>query len=364
MMGSGRWRMLTVLLLLVLTACAHPPVRELRTYTEAFSAARTVSDVLYNDMAAAQEVAAKRERNASFPEEFKPQEDLDKRHDIQARRRALDVVVTYNEILLKLAEGRTVEELRSALGPLQQSVSTVLGFVASGAMPLIGPALRAIGTALEAAERARSRAEFTRAGLAGHEDVIKIIAFLIDDTKDLYKARKSVVEFELTEAKAQAGEVRQAMVVLAGKYRLPPPGSTLAQGRTNVELELNRLFNILRPGAPVQSLLGAAGDRANTAPAYSDEITALLVVRVEQLRRAVERHQQGVNSLNEYHRMLRDYVLLLDHARQSVVVLKAAVEAPKTNAIADTAEALEFAIDMRNQARAILAAYHQWRAAE
>jgi hypothetical protein len=153
------------------------------------------------------------------------------------------------------------------------------------------------------------------------------------------------------------------MVALAGKYRLPPPGSTLAQGRANVELELNRLFNILRPGAPVEAL-PAAGDRANTAPAYSDEITTLLGVRVEQLRRAVERHQQGVNGLNEYHKMLRDYVSLLDRARQSLVVLKAAVEAPKTNAIADTAEALEFAIDMRNQARAILAAYHQWRAAE
>jgi hypothetical protein len=363
-MGAYRWRGTVGLLLLMLTACTHPPVRELRSYTEAFSAARVVSDVLYDDMAVAQRVESERKHNSTYPAEFDPKSELSAARDIQARRRALDVVVTYNEVLLKLAEGRTVDDLRAELGPLQQNVSMVLGFIASGVAPMGGLVLNAIGTALEAAERARSQAEFKRAILAGYDDVLRIIDALIDDTKALYAARKAVLEFPLNEVLAQAGAIRQAMVELARKYRLPPPSSALAQGRTNAEQELNRLFKTLQPGAPTQSLPSATSDGSNPAPVYSAEVTALLMVQLEHLHRVVEHHQQGVKSINAYHRTLHEYVLLLDRVRQALVVVKAAVEAPESNAVMSTTEVLEFALDMKNQAQAILAAYRRLRVAD
>ncbi len=328
-----------VILLLVLGACASPPVQEFRDYSQAFTEARVTSEVLLDDVALAMAVADSREEQGSaeatttelFPKSFDPTSVLGAEAPgeppaIAARRVALATVAQYNEVLLRLAEGRTVEEAGAGLGTLGERATQLASLAGAGANPLIGIGVSALQEAVKLAERARARREFEKAILSGYGSVQGILQALVNDTPTLYEIQKQRFQFELTDAQAEVNEVLNTMRELAGSFGPPRDGTALASEHERIETELSfALSNVL--GRAVT--LDLPPSRAGNAPAYSQQVSDSLGSQLDLLKSKSEEHQAIVEKINAYHAALGSYVAMLYQVQRALTTVKTLVETPQ-----------------------------------
>ncbi|MCW8085275.1 hypothetical protein [Sabulicella glaciei] len=162
----------------------------MRNYAEAFGRAHRASGDLLDEFAIAErrlgreEGRAARARALGVDPIFDPARAVYFASDARppmasATRRALDVVVAYNEGLLALAEGRALSELRGEAARLGSEL-LALGSVVAGGPVLAGlPAiLPLLSTAADRAQQAASRATFREEFLKGFPTVDRILSEL------------------------------------------------------------------------------------------------------------------------------------------------------------------------------------------
>jgi hypothetical protein len=349
-----------LVLVLALAGCARIPVEVLHAYGSSFEQARAVSADLIDDHAHAITVEAERSRaqanpeteDGHFPDAFDPQEALraasgEEVPAIAERRRALEVIAAWNEVLLGLAEGRSVAEVGARTRAFGDRVQELLAIAGVAVQPFAGPVIGGLEAVLGLVEEARTRAEFRRVVQEGHEPVDTLLGALIDDTPHLYEARKNVQGFLILDAEEDMGSLRAAMQTLAARHRAPTSPELIA-GHERIEREMRATFAAIVPGPLPELRLETSPDGV---PYDRDALEALDGLR-QQMAGAGARRSAAVADINAYHESLTAHVRLLDEARRGLAALRRAVLAPPDRAAAALEIASSAAL-LRGHARRI-----------
>lgn len=348
---------------MAVAGCVQVPVQSLTDYTNAFEEARTAGLLFLDEVAQSSSFLEKRRTGsaapvsapAPFPETFDPDAVVDASTDrvsplFAARRAALDGVMEFNQVLIKLAEGRSLEEMRTDVAEIGRAVPLMVS-LAQTAVPGAGIVLAALGPALREAELARSRIEFQRAVIAGEDDIHKIVTLLIKDTPSLYQIQKSRHKLERDGALLAAGQARRGMEAVASAYRAASGGE--GAERERLALEAGSILSRLR-GQPTAVRLPASASSA--APEYPADANRQLAVFVSQMRDSEAQVQAADQGMAAGYEAMRRYVLMLRKTQDSLRLLRQQVEAPTALTAGDLARV---SVDVHDQAQRMKAALRQ-----
>ncbi len=179
-----------ILLIFFLTfGCMHTPTQELTQYRNAFSQVQVVSEEILIDFSDAKERAEKREAikktQSSGPAILFSTELTDDVEDaIDVRRNALRVIDKYNNVLVTLAEGKSVETVQSAAGGLMNAIDSFITATAGSAVPGLSAVVDSAKLLFGYLEKARLRGEFEKAVRDGAPVVHKILIELRNERQE------------------------------------------------------------------------------------------------------------------------------------------------------------------------------------
>ncbi len=338
---AGYELMLCALSLVVaLTACTAPPIKEFEGYTEAFEEVRNITYILVQDYENTVDPRSQRPKLGAPPSTFDPEEFRApaETSDTEQRRRSVDAVVLFNERMLALARGSSLEAVQSTLRPLSAMLGVAAPHFGSGASVIEG----LIGRALQARDNATFVRAFTETTVAAADDekcvarpavgrrmdptcapiVEGIIETLIQDTQQYYAARLKV---RTSEHKSLADLLRQAGLKirdLGHRFERPDPGTALGQTLEQLESEYFQAVQAITEAGPRQQLVGRG---SGTYDESTEAAVQALMTPVRDIRTQAVAATQG---LADYHAVLGQYVKLLDRTIDLLRETQAAAATP------------------------------------
>lgn len=210
----------------LMAGCVSPlPVEELRHYDSAFTEAQTAANALFDDLAVAERrfdenlsggdepggvtTASERERLGYDPQYYAGEGLIAGTEDpprTAQLRRAMSVVAQYNDILLMLAEGRTIDDIQAQTATLKANADALLPLAGVQGGAIAGVVGTTLSKVLEGVETIRSRKVFQDAFLAGHGDVEDIISGLKGAAPEMYAILIDQYEGQIDDAEFDFGE--------------------------------------------------------------------------------------------------------------------------------------------------------------
>ncbi len=329
-------------IVVILPACTQQtpiPVKQFTAYRQAFDVAKlAASDVLgdYAEIAkqAKREIAAVRstlnqgQSYDKLPPLFKPSTvennpNLD--DDIAVRLKALQTVARYNDALLNLVEGKSVQELGDSVKSLAGNISSLAqGLGAS--IPGVGLAVPIITKFLAMAETARNRKDFARALHAGRPVINKIFDFLISDTIVYDQLRRNLAQRKIDHITDDALSLVTDMAKLTRGYAEPLLLSDLSRAKSNVAKEMQNVLRSLgeNPSAlPYKDLPGSLGGLP-----YTPIVQSQLELFLKELRAAGTERKKIITGVIDYQRTLDSYVKLLRQVGAALDAVQVNLNAP------------------------------------
>jgi hypothetical protein len=317
--------LLAAVAVLFLAACASIPQVELKAYRDAFAQSRVaVEEVSLDFSQARDELEKKRAARtpaaapvfASFPEKFVPPAPQALDH-ATVLGKAMEAIERYNDLLVSLAEGKSVGQLQASA----QQFVTVLGSV-TNVVPGVGALTVNV---LGALEKARSQEEFKKAVLAGRPVIDKMLDLLIANAADYYELRVSLARMEMTALKSQ---MASRVGVIEKRVALNPPSpNTWTATARSVNAALDDVGGLLARKNGVQL-------DGKCVPAKALSCASLnpmdLNDSVLALQQDADRHQRVVEKMNSYFALIQNYVLLLQLNKQALADLAVAIERPQS----------------------------------
>ncbi len=348
----------------MMAACASVPKEDLKSYSDAFAEAQQAGNLYLDEVATAAQVLAEREAlaNPASADAGSEDSDFDPRTvpsagasadppAVTARRQALMVIVSYNELLVRLAKGESADGLEDSVVTISKQIAATLQLV-SVVNPLLSTALGAVGPIMDAARRARSTSELRTVLIDGHDKVAALIQALIDDTPTIWRIIRDRYKLDIVAALAATGDARREISEIAAAYRIPTDPDLMRE-RQRVEDEMNDLRKVVSSDSNfTRTKLGSSA----TGPAYTPSASALLNAALRQMGSAVDSYRAAVAKRDQLRQGLVEYVRLLRKVRDSLEALVNDVQNPDVvaSALAVTTEAVE----LRSQAQTLLATFH------
>jgi hypothetical protein len=329
-----------ILPIFILIGCGHVPVNEFRAYHEAFTETKSVSQEVLSDYAIAKEDLArideakkkkegedKEQKTSPFPTAFDPAEAMGVNvalNEIDFRLMALETISRYNDLLLALADGRSVKQVKSSATALTSSIASLAEFLpALGSVTPIAPLAK---TLLSELEKARSTEEFKKALQDGDKIVTRILDVLITDTVNHYGLRFALADGERVKIKARASKNR-LIIKNVMKEHLPPTDENRLE---TIESDLNEKLE--KMGWSTKTILTTRNKSGDQEKDQVWEYTALADTQITQTMNALDKnvaeYQRIVEKTNDYHAMLTSYVSLLEQTKQALRIVRVAMNTP------------------------------------
>jgi hypothetical protein len=329
-----------ILPIFILIGCGHVPVNEFRAYHEAFTETKSVSQEVLSDYAIAKEDLArideakkkkegedKEQKTSPFPTAFDPAEAMGVNvalNEIDFRLMALETISRYNDLLLALADGRSVKQVKSSATALTSSIASLAEFLpALGSVTPIAPLAK---TLLSELEKARSREEFKKALQDGDKIVTRILDVLITDTVNHYGLRFALADGERVKIKARASKNRLIIKNVMKEHLTPTDENRLE----TIESDLNEKLE--KMGWSTKTILTTRNKSGDQEKDQAWEYTALADTQITQTMNALDKnvaeYQRIVEKTNDYHAMLTSYVSLLEQTKQALRIVRVAMNTP------------------------------------
>lgn len=330
----ARFRRLAVALVAAFTvaACTTVPTREFATYKDTFAKARAAGETVVLDygVAVSEFDDIKAKRAAAKPVQKKRGEPFDpvaaSRNlatvdHVLVRMKAWDVVARYNDLLTALAEGKSADELASAVDGLSASLNAFpLKAIAASAAEVsayLAP-LRAL--ALEAA-RESSRRQFIEAVGKGAPLINeKFLQLLREDAADFYRVRAGLNDLEIAALAETANASGQRLAELASAFQANRDADA-ALAAFNADIER---LPVLSGGTRLVSPARVASPRGS-AP-MSPEAKAQLASVAQDAKVQLGQVAAKDDELNAYRQVLIAYLVLLNQLELSLRGLQLAAE--------------------------------------
>lgn len=177
-----------------LWGCSGIPAEEVQTYTDAYNEAHAAGILLLDKIAPTLSIKdgkAKCKQKATgapscFDADLAIKGDVILESDaLRVRRAALDIIKTYNALLLAYAENRSADVAESQLTSLGRLLGDLQSFIPGSGLAF-GPITDQLGGFVRRLERARSARNLRQVLVDGKPIVQDILAVLIDDTDEIY----------------------------------------------------------------------------------------------------------------------------------------------------------------------------------
>ncbi|MBU2453584.1 MAG: hypothetical protein KJ668_09760 [Proteobacteria bacterium] len=233
--------------------------------------------------------------------------------DIQIRIQAWGVIERYNDVLSRLAEGKSVNEVAAAADGLVTSLSNFpleeISDAAGEILPYVG-ILKAI---LSKAEQERTRQAFiSTIKKMGPEIEKRFISFLREDARRFYNIRKGLNDRAYAGIQDQVTDLSQDYLSLAKNYK----PDTKLQALTD---QINQLRTYLKLKEQLKLNNGALNSY--------DSIAYIQLTQIKgQVEEKVTEAKLKTNELFAYQDMIVAYVELINKVSSSLVALRVAVE--------------------------------------
>jgi hypothetical protein len=334
-----------------LCGCAQIPTAQLTAYTQAFEQARTASEQVLLDFdrtikdAKAYQEPRPQQANAApkgpYPllwSEASSSASSRAPDEIEVRRRALQVVADYNAVLVKLAEGKSVEEVKAGAGGLLTSVDKFLTVARGSGVPGLSSLTGIVSTLVALFEKARLREEFVKAARDGAPIVQSILDEMVKDVGAHYQMRAGLLNAEridITDAMRTSSETVSSITL---EYKVS------AADLRDVEKLINEKM-ASAPNAgfklPVKLASGSA-----KSPEYSAVARAQVQNEQAALERLAKGYADNVAAAKALAAALDQYRKLLQAAQASLKALVKSLDEP-VDLVASSDELLTIVFSLR-----------------
>ena len=348
-----------VLLLFGLGACAQVPVAEFNSYREAFQAARAAGEeVLAAEVSSVKRLEAVEPTDptaapagkASLPptlasEEAKARGSV--ASHLSVRTAAFDTIGRYNDTLASLAEGKSDQAVGASFNGLVSSV-TNLTSLAGIAVPGLSAAAPIVQTFLQAAEKARSRAEFKAAMTAGRPIVLQILQLLRDDINAYEHTERALVYRELDTVEDDMMASGRSMALLAQQHK-EPATAALRGRKEEAAKKLTVAITAFEPEPPAWLALPGTPEAAAD---YDELVQSQLDQFATRVVDGSTRRTELLAHIEDQQAMLRSYQSLLDATMAAIDRVQAKLDAPP-DLTAIATEIATLAVTVRSQVKAL-----------
>lgn len=259
---------------------------------------------------------------------------------IAKTRHALRVVRAYNEALVALAEGRSLQEVRQDTVGFATQLQA-LASMAGAAIPGIA-AFTAVGpSVIKLAQDAWNRQQLADAVRNGREAVDTILAELAAQVPPMYTVSVVATSQEQDELRAAMKRLGGGLAAVAQRHA-PPTDGNLAADLSAMQAQLGDMGRHTRTVAVLPIALKFTAGR----PVYDNGAHAEAQVYLQSMSAAADRYAGLVARQNAGHAALARYVAALGQARTSLGALAASFDQP-VNLALEAERLLRSAFELR-----------------
>lgn len=350
----------------VVQGCAQIPLKEFQSYQQAFDETQSVAKEVLADYADARDSFSKAPPSGAgrdgdptaatnkvvlpYPTQFAPPlsaATASKPDDLAVRIQALETVARYNDILSALAEGKSVAQVKASANGFAGSLErlqSVIGNPSFGKLTAgLGSYLPLVNTVLGIIENARTRAQFIEATRRGEPLVRQILDIFIEDTRDFYGVRYTLIDTQVARLKVAIRDNGETMQTLARAHLAPTGPDQMKELKDLEDKVAAKLSAIGFAGTKFQLLPGGAG-----ASPYSELVATQLVQFDATIQSQVSDHNALVTKMNSYHALLSKYVSLLQQTKQNLMLVRATIDAPQ-DIVPQTQEVFLLVLEIRRE---------------
>jgi len=308
--------------------CAQIPTHELTQYRDAFAQVQTTSEDILVDFAEAKANAEQRAnagkpapRPATFSTALEGggarQPDA-----VAVRRTALRTIDQFNNVLVTLAEGKAVQDVRDASGGFVTAAGQFVLAVTGSAVPGLSAAGSLVQTLAGEFEKARERKEFEQAVRKGAPIIDSMLAALIEERKDHITLRAD-------EANLAQVDIMDTMTQAAASVRDLVAARSQPSGEDPKDDIQDALNSALQPAAAALSFrLPLQLAYTPGQPAFSTSDAVLARQSIARVKDQAAKYQANVKQFESLKKALNDYGAMLEKTRTALKVLAAALDKP------------------------------------
>ena len=350
-------------LVLFTAGCAQIPEQELSQYRNAFAEVQQASEEILVDFAEAKEVAEKRvaatdaDANASdapTPVLFSTELQsfgAKEPEAVEVRRTALRTIDKFNNVLVTLAEGKSVEAVQGAAGGFVQAAGKFVAAAAGSAVPGLSAVTSVVQTLVGQFEKARLREEFETAVRAGAPVIEQMLIAFIEERTDHITLRAIEANerqlFIVNEITTTAASLRD----LVATHSAPAAGADdpLPTLQEDLNAALEPAASGLAFKLPLTLTYGSGG------PSFGTDQATIAQQGIAQIREQSARFQANVAQFESLRSALNNYGAMLDKARTALKTLAEALDKPpKFEEVSD--ELFQIAFSLKRDIEAFKAA--------
>lgn len=331
---------LVISTILLLAGCFHIPKREFSQYKQTFAQVHTTAGDILLDFDQALKKAKERQAaqeqgqdarpvRPPYPadlEAFEAKRGDEKLDDIEVRRRALQVITQYNDLLTQLAEGKSAQEVKSSASGLVNAVGKFVTIAGGSGVPGLSAIATIVSTLAELVEKARTRAEFSRAVREGRPVIEKIIDALIEDRGDHYGLRFGLAQEERL---LILDEITIRIRLILGFVASLGPSRQDGPNVSDAEKDLNSILKPVRGEIveyPIRLKLAPASARTAPFTEGADERTQASILEIKE---QVEKYENNVKQMQALGRALVEYGKLLERTKTALATLEKMLDKPQ-----------------------------------
>lgn len=312
--------------------CATVPQREFKSYSDAFEETKNVTErlLLEYDAAKRSEEKLKAEKtpvhisNSPYPPSvtitFESINGSSTDY-VGARREALEVLSSFNTVLMSLAEGKKPEEIKSSVESLIGGLQNVASLVGANLpIPYAGEIGSLISTVVAKLQEAKNRQQFVDA-LREAEPIIRgILLLFAKDAEDIYRIRAIQADRLWSgHQDAVATFVRQMRAV--AEEHAHPAGN-----------QEERLAKIEKDTRQVLDRAGLEKNSEKLPTSGTRPFDALTLSQLEQTLVQAEgeadKYQAVIRAQNALLELVVSYGRLLSKTNDALTIVRAAIDDP------------------------------------
>jgi hypothetical protein len=325
--------LLVVFVLVSGGGCVTVPQREFKSYSDAFTETKGVTERLlleYDEVRRVETEARSKPATTDLKPPYPTEVTLmvgasDKAsHDpdpVTARREALEVVSGFNAVLVSLAEGKKPEEVRSITDSLLQDLTSVAKLFSDDfSIPYVGQISALVATVVTKLQEAQNRSEFVAALKEAEPIVQGILLLFAKDAESIYLVKAKQADRQWSDAQDRVAILVRQMKAVAKQHA--PPGPAYGQKLAAIEREVRSLLD--RAGLKDNSEALATTGRM----AFDELVLSQLEQTLVQAKSETDRYEAVIKQQIAFHKLVSSYGQLLETTRISLKAVRFALDAP------------------------------------
>ena len=241
---------------------------------------------------------------------------------VDVRRQALKVVSDFNDVLILLAEGKSVEEVRSGVDSLiggYGKLSELLG--AAKGIPYAEPIAALASVVIAKLEEANNHRQFVAALREGEPIVRDILSVFAKDAETIYSIRATQADRIWTMEQDTVATLIRRMSSVSEEHAAP---STEADAKKLISIEKSVRETLNRVGLKKNpAMLTTNGQRAFGAVTLSQ-----LEQTLAQATEAAGKYEAIIEEQQALYALMVSYGGLLTQTNYSLVAVRAALDSP------------------------------------